>query len=149
VDFSYTGSEKAFRDEVRDWLAANLPEGWGETVFEPTDEDERAMFRLDWEKKLYEGGWSGLEWPTEYGGRGATLVEQAIFAEELARARAPEGLNIIQTWHLCGPRQSLTATNSLSMVRRSGPVMLNIRIGALRWCERILTHRNTRDSVSS
>jgi alkylation response protein AidB-like acyl-CoA dehydrogenase len=95
VDFSYTGSEKAFRDEVRDWLAANLPEGWGETVFEPTDEDERAMFRLDWEKKLYEGGWSGLEWPTEYGGRGATLVEQAIFAEELARARAPEGLNII------------------------------------------------------
>ena len=95
MDFSYTESEKAFRDEVRAWLSANLPEGWGDTVFEPDDEDERAMFRLDWEKKLYKGGWSGLEWPEKYGGRGATLVEKAIFAEELARASAPEGLNII------------------------------------------------------
>ncbi|MGD9799351.1 MAG: acyl-CoA dehydrogenase family protein [Parvularculaceae bacterium] len=95
MDFSYTAAELAFRDQVREWLAANLPEGWGETDFEPADEDERARFRLDWEKKLYQGGWSGLNWPKEYGGRGATLIEQAIFAEELARARAPEGLNII------------------------------------------------------
>jgi alkylation response protein AidB-like acyl-CoA dehydrogenase len=95
VDFSYTAEELAFRDELRHWLAANLPAGWGETVFEPADEDERAQFRLDWERKLYGGGWNGIDWPKEYGGRGASLVEQAIFAEENARARAPEGLNII------------------------------------------------------
>ncbi len=95
MDFSYTVDERAFRDTLREWLRANLPEGWGDTVFEPEDEDARAMFRLDWEKKLYKGGWSGLDWPKDYGGRGASLIEQAIFAEELARAKAPEGLNII------------------------------------------------------
>ena len=95
MDFAYSAEDLAFRDELRTWLAANLPAGWGETVFEPEDEDENAMFRLDWERKLHKGGWNGIAWPQKYGGRGASLVEQAIFAEEMARARAPEGLNII------------------------------------------------------
>jgi len=95
MDFNYSPEELEFRDNLRAWIADNLPKGWGETVFEPEDEDERAMFRLDWERKLFAGGWSGLEWPKEYGGRGATLVEQAIFSEEMARAKAPEGLNVI------------------------------------------------------
>lgn len=95
MDFSYSPADLAFRDELRAWLAQALPQGWGETVFEPEDEDENAMFRLDWERKLHKGGWSGISWPKEYGGRGATLIEQAIFAEEIARAKAPEGLNII------------------------------------------------------
>lgn len=95
MDFSYSPSELQFRDQLREWLSRNLPAGWGETVFEPGDEDERALFRLDWERKLFKGGWNGINWPVKYGGRGATLVEQAIFAEELARAPAPDGLNII------------------------------------------------------
>jgi alkylation response protein AidB-like acyl-CoA dehydrogenase len=95
MDFSYSPAETDFRMTLRHWLADALPQGWGETVFEPEDEDERAMFRLEWERKLYAGGWSGINWPKEYGGRGATLIERAIFAEEMARAAAPEGLNII------------------------------------------------------
>lgn len=95
MDFSYSPQEETFRADLRAWLADALPKGWGETVFEPEDEDERAMFRLAWEKKLHAGGWSGINWPVEYGGRGATLVERAIFAEEMARVGAPEGLNII------------------------------------------------------
>lgn len=95
MDFSDSPSERAFRTELRLWLKSALPEGWGETVFEPTDEDERARLRLDWDRKLHAGGWAGINWPKAYGGRGATLVESAIFAEEMARARAPEGLNII------------------------------------------------------
>jgi len=95
VDFSYSGDELVFRDAIRAWLASNLPPGWGQSRFEPEDEDERARFRLDWEHKLFHGGWNGINWPKKYGGRGATLVEQAIFAEEMALARAPEGLNII------------------------------------------------------
>jgi alkylation response protein AidB-like acyl-CoA dehydrogenase len=95
VDFNYTPAEEKFRAELRHWLADALPQGWGETVFEPEDEDARAMFRLDWERKLHTGGWAGINWPTEYGGRGATLIERAIFAEEMARARAPECINII------------------------------------------------------
>jgi len=95
MDFTLSPENTAFRDELRRWLAANLPEGWGETTFEPEDEDENAMFRLAWERKLYQGGWNGIAWPQKYGGRGASLIEQAIFAEEMARAKAPEGLNII------------------------------------------------------
>jgi alkylation response protein AidB-like acyl-CoA dehydrogenase len=95
VDFNYSPEEERFRERLRGWLVTALPQGWGEAVFEPEDEDERAMFRLEWERKLHSGGWSGINWPKEYGGRGATLIERAIFAEEMARARAPEGLNII------------------------------------------------------
>ncbi|MDB6084098.1 MAG: hypothetical protein JWN43_1979 [Gammaproteobacteria bacterium] len=95
MDFSYSAEELAFRDDLRAWLEESLPPGWGTSVFEPVDEDERAHFRLEWERKLFKGGWNGIDWPTRYGGRGASLVEQAIFAEESARARAPEGLNII------------------------------------------------------
>lgn len=95
MDFTYSPADLAFRDELRAWLKTALPDGWGRTVHAPVDEDENAMFRLDWERKLYAGGWNGIAWPKEYGGRGATLIEQAIFAEEMARAKAPEGLNII------------------------------------------------------
>jgi alkylation response protein AidB-like acyl-CoA dehydrogenase len=95
VDFAYSAGELAFRDELRRWLSTALPTGWGTTIFEPDDENERAEFRLEWERKLFKGGWNGINWPTKYGGRGATLVEQAIFAEEMAMARAPDGLNII------------------------------------------------------
>jgi alkylation response protein AidB-like acyl-CoA dehydrogenase len=95
MDFTYSADDLKFRDELRRWLAENLPDGWGATVFEPEDEDENARFRLEWERKLYKGGWNGIAWPKKYGGRGASLIEQAIFAEELARAKAPEGLNII------------------------------------------------------
>ena len=95
MDFNYAPAEERFRAELRAWLAAALPVGWGETVFEPEEEEERAMFRLAWERKLHAGGWAGINWPKDYGGRGATLIERAIFAEELARARAPEGINII------------------------------------------------------
>ena len=95
MDFTYSPGDLAFRDELRTWIAANLPKGWGQTVFEPEDEDECAHFKLEWERKLYRGGWNGIAWPKKYGGRGASLIEQAIFAEEMARANAPEGLNII------------------------------------------------------
>jgi alkylation response protein AidB-like acyl-CoA dehydrogenase len=95
MDFSFSAENLRFRDELRSWLASNLPEGWGTTVFEPEDEDENAYFRLEWERKLHRGGWNGIAWPSKYGGSGASLIEQAIFAEETAKAKAPEGLNII------------------------------------------------------
>lgn len=95
MDFNYTPAEEQFRASLRSWLAGALPEGWGETVFEPEGEDERAQFRIEWERTLYRGGWACIHWPKEFGGRDATQVEQAIYAEELARARVPEGINII------------------------------------------------------
>jgi len=102
MNFNDGHEEARFRADLRAWLHDNLPPGWGETVFEPQDLDERAHFQLDWEKTLHRGGWNGIAWPKEYGGRGATLMEQGIFAEEMALVGAPEGINIIGR-NLAGP----------------------------------------------
>jgi alkylation response protein AidB-like acyl-CoA dehydrogenase len=91
MDLTYTTEEQAFRDELRAWLEENPPG----TAPSGLDEEDSFAFRLDWERRLHAGGWAGVHWPREYGGRGATLVESAIFNEELARAQAPASANII------------------------------------------------------
>jgi alkylation response protein AidB-like acyl-CoA dehydrogenase len=70
VDLTLSPAEEAFRDELRSWLESNHP---GE---EPSGDEPTFQFRRDWQRKLHEGGWAGVSWPTEYGGRGATLIEQ-------------------------------------------------------------------------
>jgi alkylation response protein AidB-like acyl-CoA dehydrogenase len=129
MDFRDTPEEKRFREEVRHWLRENLPAGWGTTVREPEDEAQRAAFRLDWEKRLHRGGWGGIAWPREYGGRGATLMEQAIFLEEMARADAPEGLNIIGR-NLTAP--TLMAHGTEAQKRRYLPAILRAEEV---WCQ--------------
>jgi alkylation response protein AidB-like acyl-CoA dehydrogenase len=89
MDLTLTPAEREFRDDVRQWIADNhpgkMPEG-DEAAFE---------FSRDWQRRLNERGWAGLTWPTEYGGAGATQIEQAIFYEEIARARAPRVANTL------------------------------------------------------
>jgi alkylation response protein AidB-like acyl-CoA dehydrogenase len=90
MDLTLSPSETEFRDEFRVWLAANQPGP------EPIgDEDAGFEFRREWQRTLNASGWAGVAWPTEYGGRGATLVEQAIFYEELARTGAPSMANVL------------------------------------------------------
>ena len=89
LDLTLNDSEEAFRDEVRSWLEANHPGP------EPHGDLEAFKFRRDWQRKMHEGGWAGISWPKEFGGRGATLIEQAIFAGEMARADAPAPANIL------------------------------------------------------
>jgi alkylation response protein AidB-like acyl-CoA dehydrogenase len=89
VDLTLSPSEEAFRDELRAWLGENHP---GE---EPEGDEAAFAFRKEWQLRLYEAGWAGISWPKEYGGRGATLIEQAIFGEEVARARAPQPANVL------------------------------------------------------
>jgi len=89
VDLTLSPSEQAFADELRAWLAENHP---GE---EPAGDEAAWQFRLDWQRRLHELGYAGLSWPKEFGGRGATLIEQAIFGEEMARARAPMAANVL------------------------------------------------------
>ena len=89
MDLSLSPSEQAFRDELRGWLEANNP---GRP---PRGDDDWFEFARTWQKKLHEGGWAGVSWPKEYGGRGATLIEQAIFNEELARLGAPQPANVL------------------------------------------------------
>src|SRR5215212_45347 len=90
MDLTLTPEEQSFRDEVRAWLADNHP---GQA---PTGGDQiQFEFEREWQRKLHEAGWAGVSWPKEYGGRGATLIEQAIFSEELARAKAPRPANVL------------------------------------------------------
>jgi alkylation response protein AidB-like acyl-CoA dehydrogenase len=89
MDLTLTTEEQAFRDELREWLEANHPGP------EPTGDEAAFRFRRDWQRKLNEAGYAGLSWPEEYGGRGATLVEQAIFNEEITRQQAPAAANVL------------------------------------------------------
>ncbi|HEV2874429.1 MAG TPA: acyl-CoA dehydrogenase family protein, partial [Thermoleophilaceae bacterium] len=89
MDLTLSPSEQAFRDQLRAWLADNHP---GE---DPPGDDAAFEHRRTWQHKLFEAGYAGFSWPKEYGGRGATLVEQALFGEEMARAKAPPPVNIL------------------------------------------------------
>ncbi len=83
MDLKYTPEDVAFRKQVRAWLEQNLPRAEIKTL-----EDRRA-----WHRKLYEAGYLGMGWPKEYGGGGARPMEQAIVADEMARANAPAPTN--------------------------------------------------------
>ncbi len=90
VDLTLTPDEQAFRDELRAWLEQNhpgpSPHGGDQVLFE---------FEREWQRRLHAGNWAGISWPKEYGGRGASLIEQAIFGEELARQKAPRPANVL------------------------------------------------------
>ncbi len=94
MDFELTPAERAFRDELRAWLRASRPARADGDDEDATSSDwlER---RVAWQRQLHEAGYVGLNWPREYGGRGATLMEQIIFAQELIEARAPGPINVI------------------------------------------------------
>src|SRR5262249_46708397 len=94
MDLTFTPEQEEFRLRLRAWLAQNLPPGW-EAGDRPTfaSYEAEVQFMRDWQTRLYRGGWCGLSWPKEYGGGGASLVEQAIYNEEMARAQAPELIN--------------------------------------------------------
>ena len=89
MDLSLSPSEEAFRDELRRFLAEHHP---GRT---PDGDVEGFELRRAWQRTLHDHGWAGVSWPREYGGRGATLVEQAIFNEETVRARTPAEANVL------------------------------------------------------
>ncbi|MDX6456193.1 MAG: hypothetical protein QOD48_2300 [Gaiellaceae bacterium] len=93
MDLRDKPEEAAFRAELRAWLDANLPEDrrGGRGGAQRFDDS----FGREWSRKLYEAGYAGLTWPTEYGGAGAPYSFQAIFYEESARAQAPGHVGVI------------------------------------------------------
>ena len=104
IDFAQSPEEQAFRASVRDWLAANLPDGWGTPHFpKPKGAAEKVAFARRWQRVLYDGGWAGLAWPAEYGGRALTPLQHLIFNEEYVRAGAPEMIDIGVGPGLTGP----------------------------------------------
>jgi len=123
MDLTLTDKSREFQDEVRTWLAANLQRPWRDELRDPTaTEDSLVQLRREWQRKLYKAGYLGMDWPVEWGGRGATEVEKAILDNELALADAPpipNGLGI----GLLGP--ALIHHGSEEQRRRFIPPMLS------------------------
>ena len=90
MDFRDTPEEAEFRAEATAWLDSAL-------VGVPDRRGPGAKERASrwWQERLAEGGWAGITWPQEYGGRGLSIVHEAIFLEEAARREAPEPLNLL------------------------------------------------------
>ena len=88
MDLTYPADAEAFRLEIRQWLTENLPQGWFDEGFALSDE-QRKTFNEEWTSKLLEGGWICASWPTEYGGKGLSLLQQVVLNEEFANASAP------------------------------------------------------------
>ncbi|HTC78787.1 MAG TPA: acyl-CoA dehydrogenase family protein, partial [Terriglobales bacterium] len=128
MDLNLTPNEQQFRDEFRAWLAVNTPPEWtGDTNAE--DRADYLKYLRDWQRKLYEGGWAGISWPQQYGGRGAALMEQAIFQEELARANAPPLIGTIGL-SLVGPTIIAMGTEE-QKERYLAPILSGEEI----WCQ--------------
>ena len=89
MELTYTNDQTAFRREVRDWLAANVPAA----PLPSFDTEDGFQQHREWEAKLCEGRWGMVTWPEELGGRGCDLIEWLIFEEEYYRAGAPRRVN--------------------------------------------------------
>jgi len=104
VDFALTEEDEAFRDELREWLDENLPEfnAAGE-IGDENNPDRRIMLRRQaWQRRLHEGRWAAINWPKSWGGREATVSQNAIYAEEMAKAKTPGIYNTNGLWQI-GP----------------------------------------------
>ena len=132
MDLRFSTEDEAFRAEVRDWLESTLADpafynarGLGGSG----REHEGFEVRLAWEHRLGEAGWIGLGWPKEHGGRGATLHQQVVFAEEYSRANAPARINHMGE-NLLGP--TILAFGTDEQRRRFLPPILR---GEELWCQ--------------
>jgi alkylation response protein AidB-like acyl-CoA dehydrogenase len=94
LELDLAPEDEAFRDEVREFLEANLPKGWGTPKYRgPRGEADRVELQRDWHKRLHEAGLVAIAWPVEHGGRGAGFVRQMIYNTEMARRAAPDPIN--------------------------------------------------------
>jgi alkylation response protein AidB-like acyl-CoA dehydrogenase len=128
LDLRYSESDEKFRAEFRAWLAAAVPAHGAP----PPRGDWRARREYDtsWQRKLYDAGYAGINWPKEYGGRGAPLSEQLVYHEEMARAGAPYvGVNFVGLLH-GGP--TLIVEGTPAQKARHLPYILR---GEQVWCQ--------------
>jgi alkylation response protein AidB-like acyl-CoA dehydrogenase len=96
MDFKYSDEAEAFRREFRAWLEANPPthSAGDDQIGEFMEAGSTGWaHHLEWHRKMHSGGWVGITWPKEYGGRGVKLEQSIVFGEELARVKAPTLVN--------------------------------------------------------
>jgi alkylation response protein AidB-like acyl-CoA dehydrogenase len=94
MNFDFSEREEAFRKEVRAWLERNLPDDLRGKAFAASRADVEEVRRLRvWQKTMAEAGYVGMDWPREFGGRGAPITEMVILYQEMARAESPQIVN--------------------------------------------------------
>jgi alkylation response protein AidB-like acyl-CoA dehydrogenase len=131
VDLRFTPAQEAFRADARAWLTDRLDGHFAKVRGRGGPGDEHELFdeRWEWEQELGRHRWIGLGWPAEYGGRGASLVEQVIFYEEYARAGGPGRVGIVGEG-LLGP--TIVHFGSDAQKQRFLPGILD---GTTIWCQ--------------
>jgi len=134
MDFRYTPEQEAFRARLRDWLERHKAEVFGDSSdpLAERDEDGDSRWRkiLEWHRRLYDAGYVALHWPKEWGGGGASLVEQAIYQDEVLRLGLPlYGANQLALDRI-GPTLMFLGTDEQR--RRYLPKMLT---GEEIWCQ--------------
>jgi len=128
MDLRLTPDEIRFRDELRDWLSITIP------GLDPRPDDDdfhgRRSWEAAWQAHLYEAGYAGIHWPSEFGGRGATPFEHLLFIEESQRAGAPDiGCMFVGQQH-AGPTLIVEATDE-QKEHHLGPILRGDEV----WCQ--------------
>src|SRR4051794_34603413 len=106
MDFAYTEEDEAFRAELRSWLDENLSDFVdGSEIHDPQNNanlSRQMARRRAWQRRLNEGGWAAINWPREWGGREASIMQNVIYSEEMAKAKTPGVFNANGIWQI-GP----------------------------------------------
>ncbi len=133
MDFDDTPEEAAFRQEVRSWLKEHAKEkDAGQLSSSHSFYDFDDVFVTEgkaWQRRLYEGGWAGITWPVEFGGRGGDVVQSMIFRQEEAQFDVTSGLFAVAIG-MAGP--TIIDHGSEAQRARYLPAMLR---GEEVWCQ--------------
>ncbi|MCW2623810.1 MAG: hypothetical protein QOE48_4674 [Mycobacterium sp.] len=125
MDLQTSRDFKAFREEARTWLAENVP-----TEQRPPYGTQMREYDMAWQNRQFTGGWAGIDWEPEYGGRGLSPLQQVIWYEEFVRAKAP-GQGVFGTaLNHAGP--TLIMCGSEAQKQFYLPMMLR---GQTPWCQ--------------
>ena len=131
MEFRAGAEEESFRRAVRAWLEQSLPPGWREGTFpRPRSAADRVAFARRWYRTLFDGGWAGISWPVEYGGRDLSARQHLVFSEEYVRAGAPDLIDVGVGPGLVGP--TIIAHGTQAQKERFLPAILR---GDEVWCQ--------------
>ncbi|HEX3786895.1 MAG TPA: acyl-CoA dehydrogenase family protein [Pseudonocardiaceae bacterium] len=125
MDLDFSASQQDFREEVRTWLVEHKP-----TERRPAEAAAIRAYDLGWQRTQYDGGWAGIAWPKEYGGRGLSLLEQLIWYEEYGRAGLPSLDSTFVGLNHAGPTLIERATDDQKAAH-----LLPILRGDAVWCQ--------------
>lgn len=125
VNSTDSALSQEFRLQARAWLERNVPD-----EPRPTEGSEVRGFDCAWQRRLYDGGWAGIDWPVEYGGRGLSPAEQVIWFEELVRADAPVFSCFLIALNNLGPTLMLHGTDAQKQF-----YLPRILRGETPWCQ--------------